>query len=286
MLKVYVIVLFEGVDGMIYAMSDIHGCFNELEENMQFVDLSGDNKIIFLGDYIDYGKQSYKVLEYIKSLQEEYGEDKVIVLKGNHEAMFLEWIDDFSGSDEFQLEALAIDSWLKTDSEQRFNTFRTFITREELEEYETFCRKASGVEMNKRAVEIINSKYADLIQWICNMPSFYETKSQVFVHAGVDEEAGEYWMWGSGDEVFLWKFPARRGGFIKTIVAGHVGTGDIAGDKHFHDIYHDGKSHYYIDGSVYKHGKLILMCYDEEEDKYYELKNGKKELVKKFEMYR
>jgi len=160
-------------------------------------------------------------------------------LKGNHEAMFLEWIDDFSGSDKFQLEALAIDSWLKTDSEQRFNTFRTFITREELEEY--------------------------------------ETESQVFVHAGIDEEAGEYWMWGSGDEVFLWKFPASRGGFIKTIVAGHVGTGDIAGDKHFHDIYHDGKSHYYIDGSVYKHGKLILMCYDEEENKYYELKNGKKE---------
>lgn len=41
-----------------------------------------------------------------------------------------------------------------------------------------------------------------------------------------------------------------------------------------------------VDGSVYKHGKLIRMCYDEEGDKYYELKNGKKELIKKFEMYR
>ncbi len=51
---------------MIYAMSDIHGCINELKKNMQFVDLSGDNKLIFLGDYIDYGRESYKVLEYIK----------------------------------------------------------------------------------------------------------------------------------------------------------------------------------------------------------------------------
>ena len=93
-------------------------------------------------------------------------------------------------------------------------------------------------------------------------------------------------MWGTGDEIFLWKFPAEQGSFVKTIVAGHVGTGDIARDRHFHDIYYDGASHYYIDGSVYKHGKLILMCYDEEDGRYYEVKNGKKVLVKKFEKYR
>ena len=40
---------------MIYAMSDIHGCIGELQKNMEQVDLGGDNRIVFCGDYIDYG---------------------------------------------------------------------------------------------------------------------------------------------------------------------------------------------------------------------------------------
>lgn len=45
------------------------------------------------------------------------------------------------------------------------------------------------------------------------------------MHAGVDEEAGEYWVWGTSDYILLGKFPATKGKFYKTIVAGHVGTG-------------------------------------------------------------
>lgn len=104
------------------------------------------------------------------------------------------------------------------------------------------------------------------------MPSYYETDSQIFVHAGIDEEAGEYWMWGTSDDIFLWKFPASKGKFYKTIIAGHVGTGVLANDYQFHDVFYDGKSHYYIDGSVYKeHGKLLLLAYDEDNDKYYQV---------------
>ena len=40
---------------MIYAMSDIHGCLRELKDKMTQVDLQGDNRLIFLGDYMDYG---------------------------------------------------------------------------------------------------------------------------------------------------------------------------------------------------------------------------------------
>ena len=43
---------------MIYAMSDIHGCIGELQKNMEQVDLGGDNRIVFCGDYIDYGDSS------------------------------------------------------------------------------------------------------------------------------------------------------------------------------------------------------------------------------------
>ena len=40
----------------------------------------------------------------------------------------------------------------------------------------------------------------DRIKWIGSLPVFHETEEQIFVHAGVDEEAEEYWKWGTGDE--------------------------------------------------------------------------------------
>ena len=40
---------------MIYAMSDIHGCCKVFQEMLGLIDLDGDNRLILLGDYIDYG---------------------------------------------------------------------------------------------------------------------------------------------------------------------------------------------------------------------------------------
>ncbi|MBQ8983616.1 MAG: metallophosphoesterase [Lachnospiraceae bacterium] len=268
---------------MIYAMSDIHGCMEQLNRKMKLVDLGGDNRIVFLGDYIDYGKASGQVLRYLYHLQQEYGEEKVIVLKGNHEAMLLEWIDDFKKDYEPIMEALSYDSWMKTDSVYGYNTLRTLITDDQLRQLTEMERKASFSELNILAVKMVLETNNDLIRWIRSMKSFYQTDTQIFVHAGVDEDAEEYWEWGTGDEIFLWKFPASLGTFCKTVIAGHVGTGDIARDKAFHDIYYDGASHYYIDGSVYKHGKLLLLGYD---DTYYQIEEGRQIPVKPYEKYR
>ena len=51
-----------------------------------------------------------------------------------------------------------------------------------------------------------------------------------------------------------------------------TGTWSLANDRNYHDVFYDGESHYYIDGSVYKGGKLLLLAYDEENGKYYQLK--------------
>ena len=134
---------------------------------------------------------------------------------------------------------------------------------------------------------MILSGHEDLIWWLKGMPSYYEAENQIFVHAGVDEEAGEYWMWGTSDNILLGKFPATKGKFYKTIIAGHVGTGskNLADNRNYHDVYYDGESHYYIDGSVYKGGKLILLAYDKDEDKYYQIENGRRMPIKKFYKY-
>ena len=67
------------------------------------------------------------------------------------------------------------------------------------------------------------------------------------------------------------EFPATKGKFYKTIVAGHVGTGSwsLADNRNYHDVFYDGESHYYIDCLVYIGGKLLLLVYNEENGKYY-----------------
>lgn len=120
-----------------------------------------------------------------------------------------------------------------------------------------------------------------MIKWIRSLKSYYETETQIFVHAGVEEEAEEYWKYGSADDIFLWKYPATLGPFFKTIIAGHIGTGSLAGDNSFHDVFYDGASHYYIDGSVYKNGKLLLLAYDETDGRYYQIENAERLEIRK-----
>jgi serine/threonine protein phosphatase 1 len=110
------------------------------------------------------------------------------------------------------------------------------------------------------------------IWWMENLPRYYTEGNTIFVHAGIDEEAGDLWEWGTGEEVFVGKYPAEIGrieGLNMKVVAGHVGTAEIAGDPRFHDIYYDGESHYYIDGTVLDSGVIPVLLVDTEADKYY-----------------
>ena len=271
---------------MIYAMSDIHGCIEEFQKQIDQVDFSGNNRIVLCGDYIDYGGSSYQVLKYIWDLQKKYGAEKVVVLKGNHEQMFLEWIDDYrnpypDGTEDY----MTFNDWLCTDLEYGANTISTFMLEQQMDFLNKISRSCSLETINREAVQMILSNHEKLIWWIQQMPLYFETKSQIFVHAGVDEEAGQYWKWGSSANILLGRFAATKGKFYKTIIAGHVGTctRDLADDRNYHDVFYDGESHYYVDGSFYKGGKLLLLAYDEENGKYYQVENGKMLLVRPFD---
>lgn len=110
------------------------------------------------------------------------------------------------------------------------------------------------------------------IRWMERLPRYYKEGNTIFVHAGIEEDAGDLWEWGTGDEVFVGKFPAQTGkieGIDSKVVAGHVGTSDISGDPYYHDIYYDGASHYYIDGTVLVSRRIPVLMVDTDTDKYY-----------------
>lgn len=123
--------------------------------------------------------------------------------------------------------------------------------------------------------EAIDDKY---IHWMSSLPNYHVEGNTIFVHAGIDEDAGDMWEWGTSEDEYTSKYPADTGriqGIDMKVVAGHVGTAEISGDFHFHDIYYDGESHYYIDGTVLSSGVIPVLMVDTETDKYYRVtENG------------
>jgi serine/threonine protein phosphatase 1 len=78
---------------MIYAIGDIHGCLNHLINLLNLVspDLER-HQLVFVGDYVDRGPHSSEVVEYIIDLKKKYNPENIICLMGNHERMFLDFL--------------------------------------------------------------------------------------------------------------------------------------------------------------------------------------------------
>lgn len=102
-------------------------------------------------------------------------------------------------------------------------------------------------------------------RWLRDLPLFYETDRQIFVHAGIDEEAEDLWRVACEDWYFLEKVPPSFGPFPKDIVAGHVGTYGLCGENR---VFWDGEAHFYLDGSTECSGVVPVLKYDSATGRY------------------
>lgn len=88
-----------------FVIGDVHGNYEELMDLLDKINPNlRQDKLIYLGDYIDRGPQSYKVIRFLIDLQNKYGKEHVVLLRGNHEDMAIEniehgSIDCFNGYD-------------------------------------------------------------------------------------------------------------------------------------------------------------------------------------------
>jgi hypothetical protein len=114
----------------------------------------------------------------------------------------------------------------------------------------------------------------NIIDWLKSLPFYYETDIQIFVHAGIAEEAGEYWKWGTEDYFYCSKYPYTLGKFQKDIIAGHIFTSEIAKDENYHEVFWDRKSHFYIDGATETSKFIPVLKYDTTTKKYSSFKKG------------
>lgn len=139
-----------------YAIADLHGRYDLLLEaiNLIYDDAGSDDyKIITLGDYIDRGPKS---AEIIKHLMGRTGD--TICLKGNHEAMMVETIT----------KPLMPDWWVGNGGDTTLKSYGW-----------------GGEPYSIYSYDVVAKAH---VEWMQNLPLYFETEKQLFVHAGIPQD--------------------------------------------------------------------------------------------------
>jgi serine/threonine protein phosphatase 1 len=185
---------------LVYAIGDIHGSLQKLRDLMTQCQRHADGRpatFVFLGDYIDRGPDSRGVIETLMDLQSRQP-DRVVALKGNHEAVALEIIDGETEPEH----------WL---GEGGLATLRSY---------------------NADHPDDLPQEH---IAWLRALPFFHDDGHRFFVHAGVDPERP---LDAQRDHDLIWirePFLSDRRDYGRLIVHGHTpqtsGQPDFRGNR-------------------------------------------------------
>lgn len=134
----------------LFAIGDIHGCFDSLRELVENkIQPDKDDKLVLLGDYIDRGDKSKEVVDYIIDLQEKNYD--ITPLIGNHELLLLETFEDEKNKPK----------WINNGGDETLKSF--------------------GIT----SIKDIPLKYLD---FFTNLKNYFSIDDYLFVHAGFNDK--------------------------------------------------------------------------------------------------
>ena len=181
-----------------FVLSDIHGCYKQLQALLNHWDK--EMPLFILGDLIDRGEDSFKVVQAIMNLKKMYG-NKVVVLMGNHEEMFLQFIENPSKFGELY--------FMNGGNKTVFDfTQGSAVLAKDFDEM----------------AEQLKQFAADEVSFIRSLPLYNEFGDVLFVHAGIDQSLPD-WR-DTSKEDFLWdrNMVLQKNETGKTMVFGHTPT--------------------------------------------------------------
>lgn len=145
--------LRQGLMNKIFAIGDIHGCFDQLQRLIKSLAIDRQcDTLVFIGDYIDRGSSVKEVVDYLIGLRSEF--KNVICLMGNHEQMLLNYLE-------------GIDEEMYLYNGGAATLFSYGISR------------FSVPQKRKAAIP------ADHLLFFQSLLAYYETRDYIFVHAGL-----------------------------------------------------------------------------------------------------
>jgi serine/threonine protein phosphatase 1 len=162
------------VKGRTFAIGDIHGDLDALQLVFQRLpEITSDDTVVFLGDYIDRGPDSAGVVRWVRDFIARTPA-KVVALRGNHEDAWLQVIDH--GWPEFVL--------------PRGNGC--------LESYRSFTGgtvpKGDEPPAPHELDAMCEARFfpSEVIAWMRELPYFYEDDYAIYVHAGIKRANGGF----------------------------------------------------------------------------------------------
>lgn len=75
--------------GRTLVIGDIHGALRALEQLIERINLRTEDRLIFLGDYVDGWSEAAEVVRYLMQLETQY---TCVFIKGNHDAWCEDWL--------------------------------------------------------------------------------------------------------------------------------------------------------------------------------------------------
>ncbi len=197
--------------GRTFAIGDIHGDAQQLYVLLsRFPELTAEDTVVFLGDYVDRGPKSKEVIEFVRQLPAQT-RAKVIALRGNHEDAWLRVIDR------------GWPGFVTPPINGCLAAYRSFTGGPPVEHEE---QEATDAE---REVMLRGGFWpADVVEWMRTLPYWHEDEHAIYVHAGLLKRDGRFphpseledptpllWL---RDEEFFFNY---RG---KNVVFGHTVT--------------------------------------------------------------
>jgi serine/threonine protein phosphatase 1 len=181
------------VEARVFAIGDIHGCAVELQTLLTEIAPRPQDTLVFLGDYVDRGPDSRGVIELVLGCRSLC---KVVALKGNHEVMFLD-----------------------------------FLQRPESPGAGLFILNGGGATLGSYEVDGGGFDIPeDHIQFLTGLQTTYQTDSHFFVHAGVPERPLNTIDVDADQETLIWVREAFLNSSFKwekIVVHGHTPVDEV-----------------------------------------------------------
>src|SRR5580693_6147246 len=110
-----------------FVIGDIHGALKALKKVITAIDLHRDDRLIFLGDYVDGWSQSAQVINYLIGLDRKYS---CLFIKGNHDRWCESWL---KGEEPDEL-------WLFQGGQATVDSYSTYSAKKKNEHLAFFSR--------------------------------------------------------------------------------------------------------------------------------------------------